>query len=96
MHDNERIKTTLSPMTQKSISTMLMNFISTIPNGEEIEIYFSQKEENGTSHICLDAICKSRTPDIEKTVTLTKKNLDVKVGKWNPDKSATKADKKAT
>lgn len=96
MHDNERIKTSLSPMTRQSLSTMLMNFISTIPDGEEIEIYFTQKEEDGISHISLDAIRKSRTPDIEKTVTLTKKNLDVKVGKSTSGKSKDKADTKPT
>lgn len=96
MNNDERIKCILSPVTRQSIATMLMNFVSTIPDDEEVEISFNHTEEDGESHIFLDAVRTSRTPDIEKKVILTKKNLDVCVSKGGNGKVRTVADKRAT
>lgn len=89
----ERIKTVLSSMSRQTIASTLMNCVSTIPDGEEVEIAFSHNEEDGKSHIYLDMIRSSKTPDIKKSVQLTPNSLDVKVGASANGKSATKADK---
>lgn len=88
----ERIKAILSPTSRQTIATSLMNFVSTIPDDEEIEISFEQNDHDGKSHIYLDAIRNSKTPNIERSVKLTDKTLDVKVGASANGKSATKAE----
>lgn len=94
--NSERIKTVLSPISRQSIASMLMNYVSSIPDGEEIEISFFHNESDGKSHIYLDAIRKSRTPDIQKSIELTQTNLDVKFGKGEHGKGKDKPDKQST
>lgn len=71
----------LSPTTRQSISSALMNFVSTIDENEDVEMKFKQTEEDGKCHIELDATKKSKTPDIHKTMELVQSHLDVKIGR---------------
>lgn len=86
-------KTKLSQHSKQSISTMLMNFISTIPSDEEIEISFSATDIDGKSHISLEAVKKSKTPDIERVVTLKDFALDVKINTLNGKEQLSTLDK---
>ena len=73
------LKTILKPMSKQTIATATTNFISSIPDDEQVEVNFLLEENNGTSHLTLEMIKKSKDPNINKTLKLTENNLDIKV-----------------
>lgn len=93
MQDNKMLKVTLTPMSRQTIATTLTNFVSSISDNEEVEMSFSLNENEGTSHIHFESVKKSKTPNIQKSLELTDKNLDVKIGSSKTKKVENKADK---
>jgi outer membrane protein assembly factor BamA len=73
-------KVKLTPETRQSIGSALMNYVSSIPDGEEVEMKFQCKDEDGISHISFESKKKSKTPDLKRNMELTKNRLNVSIG----------------
>lgn len=72
---NNVIETVLSKTSKRTVMTTIVNFISTIPDSEEIAIAFKEEENTdglaGKSRITLTMEKKSKTPEIKKVVDLS-------------------------